>query len=72
VTVPATNHAVGLAGEKRMTSEPKREMSKRLGPDGHQFDGAAGEAHRHRPDGIGAKPVQGGVNRREDDIPLDL
>ena len=44
-------------GEGRNTSAPKRAISKRDGAHRHHFNGAAGQAECHGPDGAFAHPV---------------
>ena len=66
------DHAVGLTRGKPHDLGAKAGNIKPARAGGHQFDGAAGQAHRHRPDGVFAEPVQGGVHAGDDDVALDL
>ena len=66
------DHHVALARAKS-ASPPRRSGRCRSGrAGGHQLDGAAGEAHRHRPERVLAHPVDGGIEPGEDDVALDL
>jgi hypothetical protein len=57
------NHAIGLARRKAHDFRAKAGNIKPTRANGHQFDRAAGQTHRHRPDGIFAEPVERGVHR---------
>jgi hypothetical protein len=63
----SNDHQVGLArGWAEDLGSEARDIETRRAHR-HHFDGAAGEAERHRPDGIFAHPVDGRVERRHDD-----
>ena len=72
VTVPATIIRSDCRGEKRMTSEPNREISNRLAPAAinsmAQQASPIGMGHS----GILAKPINGGVHAGDDDVALDF
>src|SRR6266566_1008144 len=61
------DHQIGLArrGAENFCAEARHVKACRS--HGHHFNGAAGEAKTERPDGAFARPVDGLIERREDD-----
>src|SRR6266568_7406523 len=62
------DHAIGLPWRKAHHFHSEARNIKPARPRRHEFDGATSQSHRHRPDGILAKPVNGGVHTRVDYI----
>ncbi len=66
------DHDVGLARGEAHDFGAEAGDVVAAGGGGHEFDGAAGEAHGHGPEGVFPHPVDGGVEPCEDDVPLDF
>ncbi len=66
------DHAICLTrGKTHHLSAEARDVEAAVA-DGHQFDGAARQTHRHRPHGVSTDPVDDRVGARNDDFAFDL